>query len=351
MRKQSLNWIFSLFVSDAFGPSPLSNLRRLISYILEYSTIMPFKWYLNRYRCFYCDHTFIHSSELKQHSKNHIDIKLNLLKIGTTTRIKWDVSEISCKLCPKEISNHNDYIKHINRCHDVDVDTEIFYKISYFFNLSDDTMSCLECDEKFKFFAPLLRHVNKYHNKSKKYICDHCGLAFALKGTIKHHLRNKHSSLPTSCKICGENFETKINLTIHVRQEHRTGKFACDFCSETFESRYARKTHIAIVHNVKSMQYPCHICSKIFTTRSILMKHVSGTHLKEKFTTCHICGFKGYDLNALRRHLATHDREIYQCNICYRKFHKNKNYVAHMDKHSKGKINVIPWDKQKAVRN
>ncbi|KAF9419627.1 hypothetical protein HW555_003905 [Spodoptera exigua] len=338
--------------NNVFGLSPVSNLRRLISIILEYSTIMPFKWYLNRYRCFYCDHTFVHSSELKQHSRNHIDIKLKdyLLKIGTTSRIKWDVSEISCKLCPKPISNYDDFLHHINKCHDVNIDTEIFYRNSYFFNLSDDAMSCLECDEKFKFFAPLLRHVNKYHNKSKKYICDHCGLAFALKGTIKHHLKNKHSSMPTSCNICGENFTTKISLTVHCRKEHKTGKFACDLCSETFESRYARKNHIAILHNVKSMQYPCEICSKIFTTRSILMKHVSGTHLKEKFATCHICGFKGFDLNGLKRHLATHDREIYKCHICHRKFFKNKNYLAHMDKHSKGQINIIPWDKQKPIK-
>lgn len=305
---------------------------------------MPFKWFRNRYRCFYCDEIFLDCSKLKEHTKTHDEIKVNRLlkKIGCHSRIKWDISEISCKLCPKPIQSFDHYLNHLSEAHDLKIDRNVFDRSWYIFSLSEDGMFCIECCESFKFFAPLLRHVNKYHNNSKKYVCDYCGLAFALKGTITHHIRNVHSGITTTCKLCGVKFPSKASLSNHCRKSHKTGKFVCDLCPETFESRYLRRNHIALDHNDKSLQFPCEKCSKIFTRKSTLLKHVSVVHLKEKFTTCHLCGHKGYDLQALRRHMNTHDpAKNFKCPHCGQKFKMRKTFAAHISKHREAEEQYI----------
>lgn len=298
---------------------------------------MPFKWYLNRYRCFYCDEIFLECSKLKEHTKQHDEIKISriLKRIGCHSRIKWDISEISCKLCPKPIHSFDHYLNHLSEAHDLNIDKDVFHRYCFLFNLSDEGMICIECCESFKFFGPLLRHINKYHNNARKYICDYCGLAFALKGTIKHHIRNIHSAIKTNCTFCDKNFESKVHLANHCRKYHKTGKFTCDLCPKTFESRYTKRCHIALDHNVKSLQFPCDKCPKIFTRKSTLLKHISVVHLKEKFTTCHICGFKGYDMRALLRHLKVHDpAKNFKCSLCGLRFKMQKTFDAHMAKHN-----------------
>lgn len=78
---------------------------------------MPFKWYRNRYACFYCNDTFPDCKILKKHFKQHGDIDTSsyLKQNSSAHRIKWDVSEISCKLGPKTIHDFDQFVNHLRK--------------------------------------------------------------------------------------------------------------------------------------------------------------------------------------------------------------------------------------------
>lgn len=310
-----------------------SEMKRFISCALELTTVMPFKWYLSRYMCFYCEQTFVDSLKLKQHTKQaHREIKINkvMKRIGPIKRIKWDITEIKCKKCEEQMSNIEEFIIHARK-HNLFFDSDVVMENLYVFRLSDDGMFCVHCGEGFKFFTPLLRHTNKYHNKSEKFICDVCKESFVLKGTLRSHIENVHSDMPYKCRLCLNWFPTRRAYSKHTESSHRTGKFSCPYCTETLSSRYLRNMHLATKHDLKTKQFGCDVCAKVFFRKSSLIGHKARAHLKERSATCHVCGLKAFDVHALKLHMAVHDnaRPLFSCVHCGKVFKWKRCLTLH----------------------
>lgn len=287
--------------------------------------------------CFYCEMTFMDSSKLKEHTRTlHQDVKMkSILKgIGSYSRIKWDISDLKCKICPKSMASLNEIADHAAKSHDLIVDMDVIEKCCYVFRLSDDKMNCTECGEMFKFFTPLLCHANKYHNKSRRYVCDLCGKGFAIKGTIISHIQNVHSVIANKCSLCGTSFRTRHALTNHCEIVHKVGKFNCTICPQTFKSSYRKKCHLATFHDVKSYQFNCDMCGKVYPDKSKMLRHKSRAHLKEKTVTCHKCGHKAFDMSTLKRHMYSHeDVRPFRCEQCEKTFRWKKNLLSHSTRH------------------
>ncbi|XP_052745809.1 zinc finger protein 879-like [Bicyclus anynana] len=258
------------------------DITKLLTVIIECSTIMPFRWCANKFMCFYCGCPFVDSSKLKQHTtEEHSDAKLkNVLRNNRCSRIKLDISDISCKLCPKPVSNVEEFLKHISHAHDVKIDTNDVDEALFSFKLNDECMKCLECGQSFRFFGPLLTHVHRFHTKVKTFLCDICGQGFVAKVNLYSHVRSVHSSYSFKWDDCKNRIRSK---EVSVK---------CPKCSEVFRSSYLRKQHLALVHDVKASQFKCEECPRIFTEKSRLVEHKLRTHLKEKTFACEICGFK-----------------------------------------------------------
>ena len=108
-------------------------------------------------------------------------------------------------------------------------------------------------------------------SKPPFFYCDHCGKVLLREYALVMHKRNEHPTVKETleCQYCGKDFKNAKFLKNH-EEKHRNGMIDGD-------------SHF------------CHICSKSFSTRLNLNRHIKGTHEKIKDHQCPECGKKFVD--------------------------------------------------------
>lgn len=77
---------------------------------------------------------------------------------------------------------------------------------------------CTECDKQFVDSGGFKYHINSFHKKIKKYVCDICGNHFSCKRVITNHLRGVHMKERTfECSQCAKTFSTDSALYMHKK--------------------------------------------------------------------------------------------------------------------------------------
>lgn len=77
------------------------------------------------------------------------------------------------------------------------------------------------CDKGFVTKEQLRNHETT-HTKSRKYKCDQCGKAFAVKSALTTHITAVHDEKKIhSCDICGKSFADSSNLSKHKQTHYR----------------------------------------------------------------------------------------------------------------------------------
>lgn len=309
-------------------------MTRLLVVILENSTIIPFRWHSNKYMCFYCSCCFFESSKLQHHvNDEHRDVKVtkDIRRLLTSCRIKLDVSDIACKLCPKKLQSLEGFLAHISEVHDFAFNKEITKHI-FTFKLNDRLMSCYDCDATFRFFGSLMKHVHRFHKRI--FLCEICGEGFIGKRDVESHIQNKHVINPIPCNKCDNTFQSASSLRHHNDLVHKD-TFKCPKCPEILKSKFIKRQHLAKVHDVKRHRFKCDQCPQVFTRNSTLVHHRSRFHLKEKTVTCNICGFKVFNNQLLKRHMIKHDgSRPYECEFCKKTFQRKKTLELHTRIHT-----------------
>ena len=81
---------------------------------------------------------------------------------------------------------------------------------------------CLLCEEIFKNKKLLYLH-NKTHHYSKSYTCSTCGKKFTMRQNYKRHLATHEEKVELVCPVarCSKTFSTKSNLTRHLKKMHK----------------------------------------------------------------------------------------------------------------------------------
>ncbi|XP_045506214.1 zinc finger protein 26-like isoform X1 [Colias croceus] len=313
-----------------------SDIRNMVKLIIMFSTATPFRWSYSKYMCFFCDRVFTKFSELKQHHYDHYEIKMDncLRSINTETKVKFEVSQLSCKICPKDMQTLDDLLDHITITHKQNYNSVVRCSI-FAFRLTDTEAPCLQCDQSFTFFGNLLSHVYKNHLNSGQFLCDCCGKGFLTKFMLRKHVKLEHSVTDYVCQKCNMSFKTHGAYSYH-RITHK-GDFNCSQCPETFSSWYLRKRHIAFVHD-KSLQITCELCSKTFVKYNSLKWHVMSVHHNDKPFACDLCDFKCINKTYLKRHMVSHlDTRPYQCHVCVKAFQRKEHLETHVRIHTNDK--------------
>uniref|UniRef100_A0A4W5PSA8 C2H2-type domain-containing protein n=1 Tax=Hucho hucho TaxID=62062 RepID=A0A4W5PSA8_9TELE len=177
----------------------------------------------------------------------------------------------------------------------------------------------------------------------KRYTCEICGKTENKKARMTSHMR-KHTGLPFNCDICGEKFQCQKLLTRHKRSNHYTGiiyscsvcgktfmqvtsrdtherghtgkNYWCSDCGETFKERQERDTHECIVYKGER-PFSCSECNKDFERQYHLKKHHSEAPTR---FTCDICGMTIMNKGNINRHMLTHTKKPFSCDICGENF-------------------------------
>lgn len=320
----------------------VKQIRNNMACIFNMSTAMPFKYFMSRFRCFYCIKDFHECDDLKHHTMMEhplCDTKLKSMKLRHRQDgfVKVDISTLSCKICFEKLQDLNKLIEHLNIEHKIRCDISAIANLQAY-KLIKDNFACPFCVQIFGYFRSLLYHIGKSHSDNKN-ICVHCGLAFRNSPNLRAHISRHHKLANFKCTACDMRFFTNNYLQTHLGRAHGTKIVKCHECKERFKSTYEMQRHKIKTHG---SGHECSYCHKLFTGKSAVNNHIRRTHLKEKNVECKACHERFFNSQSLKQHMIKHYGERnYHCDVCGKKFLWKKNLRGHMSSHTKKTDNKI----------
>lgn len=326
----------TVVIDDEEKKMSVKEIRNSLAAIFNMTTALPFKFFMNRLRCFYCTRDFTTCEELKEHSLSehpHCDISFKSMRLRNRydgVQIKVDTSSLSCRLCHIELQDLSDLIDHLTKEHKVKCDMTVESNLQPF-KLIKDNYPCPICGEVYRYFGLLLKHVSASHS-GNKHICMYCGKAFRTDPNLRAHVSRRHKTADNhKCTNCDLQFPTIGTLRNHQGTVHGTKLVQCFECSEKFTSKYSMQRHLITSHG---RGHKCTYCDKLFTKNSFMVNHVRRSHLKEKNVECSVCFERFFDRQRLKMHMVKHVGERnFHCDICGKKFLWKRNLRGHMASH------------------
>ena len=100
------------------------------------------------------------------------------------------------------------------------------------------------------------------HTGEKPQSCEICKKQFALRNTLKSHMRVHSGDKPYECELCKNHFRQHSGLRDHIRWHTGEKPFEWETCKKRFTMRSALNKHLLIHPREKT--YICDICNKKF---------------------------------------------------------------------------------------
>ena len=131
-----------------------------------------------------------------------------------------------------------------------------------------------------------------------------------------HRIKCKRKRTYLGCKIpgCSLKFPSVRDWNSHHRLVHHGIQLTCTVCKKRFNTPSFLRDHV-YVHS--KINYKCEKCDKNFLFKSLYRIHVR-THLRSKIHKCFAgsCNKEYKWPLDLHRHIQTHLKRRYDCNIC-----------------------------------
>lgn len=172
-----------------------------------------------------------------------------------------DSSQRQCRICFKIFDNFKQYKAHIKTHRQK-------RKLKYYY--------CNECNYKSQCKDSVTGHKNKYHLKTRAYVCQTCFKSFYHKRNLVEHVQRHTDTQNDICEICGEMFPYKNNLMEHLKLHSGERPYECDICGKKFITSGRRLEHIKRIHMEKTIC--CLFCDKKFSLNKELTRHMKSVH-------------------------------------------------------------------------
>ncbi|XP_065076228.1 zinc finger protein OZF-like [Ochlerotatus camptorhynchus] len=225
-------------------------------------------------------------------------------------------------------------------------------------------VKCPHCDKRYTSKNNVTLHVQMYHQDGDvqcPWTCEYCGQEYPSKVSLLHHV--KLHTTATSCEICGKIFKERHKLRLHIQRRHeKLKKYECNICKKKLGSLDSVQIHIKTYHS--NQVFKCSYCSRTFsselTHRYHEKKHVENPNYvatkdwKEYYTIvegvvnkpgaklkqCNLCGMVS---KAMGTHLSTvHFPSEFRCKICDMVFKHKQRFEIHVLEHERGKAHKCP---------
>lgn len=135
---------------------------------------------------------------------------------------------------------------------------------------------------------PSKKHIEDHkniHKGIKPHVCDSCGKAFTLRGTLRTHIKISHK-LSNEVFLCNINdwnkrFKNEFTLKSHQRLIHSKEKpFVCRHpnCGKKFVYKHLLKHH-SVMHST-DRPFVCTVegCAKSYKVKDVLTEHMKSNH-------------------------------------------------------------------------
>ncbi|XP_044742585.1 zinc finger protein 235-like [Chrysoperla carnea] len=292
------------------------------------------------HKCFQCNKSFKLYTSLKLHDRSmHMrsnDVRTpcdicgkRILKREIKRHLKIhknDREMIKCEQCDKKFLHQCSLKIHIQRFHE--------NKPREYKHL------CTICGKKFGTRCDLDRH-GSVHRNDRPFECPQCGKGFKLNHNLKSHIKQIHMNMKKNnripCKVCGKMI-SKTNMKPHL-QTHKAVRdiYNCTQCSKQFLHQLSLEQHIQKFHEkiVREFRHLCNMCGKGFNTRAELKIHML-SHSDEKTFACQTCNMKYKTMHGLRYHVKSVHLNLkpHPCPICSRHFSTRSVVERHMRTHT-----------------
>uniref|UniRef100_A0A8D8Z0R8 Zinc finger protein 268 n=4 Tax=Cacopsylla melanoneura TaxID=428564 RepID=A0A8D8Z0R8_9HEMI len=153
---------------------------------------------------------------------------------------------------------------------------------------------------------------------------------FTTKHSLKYHHTTQHRLNPHQafvCHVCSKPFHRKSVLIVHLQAHEGVKNFGCDYCPARFSQKISWRVHM--MRHRGEFKYECSICCKKYATQAKLNFH-SKTH-QPAALTCGHCNKKFTTKQYLRQHLNIHQRISggVTCTDCGAEFKSLKAQLSH----------------------
>nr|XP_032526261.1 zinc finger protein 652-A-like isoform X5 [Danaus plexippus plexippus] len=302
--------------------------------VFEYSTVYPFIYGNNKFKCFVCAQPYLDITLLRQHmNEEHTFAPLKrLLNNRRENVLKVDVGELSCNLCTVKPKDLLQLKVHLKEEHQKIIDPDLQDNmIPFKLEPQDGSFKCVICEETFIKVRILVIHMSVHFSN---YSCEICGSGFMTLRLLKKHLE-VHETGNFPCEKCNKVFSTPYKRSLHVRGVHlKQYPRRCPICPERFNSNYRRTIHLQDVHNQSTRVHKCETCGRGFNLKYHLICHTRSVHLQERNHQCKVCLQRFCNKETLKRHMVIHTGEKnHKCDLCGMAFLRRKNLKDHMRLH------------------
>uniref|UniRef100_A0A2A4K5M3 C2H2-type domain-containing protein n=1 Tax=Heliothis virescens TaxID=7102 RepID=A0A2A4K5M3_HELVI len=342
----------------------VKEIRMSLACIFNMTTALPFKYCMNKFRCFYCPESFDSCDDLKEHSTTqhpYCDISFKCMKLKS----RYDGIKIKCMSCGLRFASLSLLQKHILVDHPQ----------------SEDNMKCSYCSKEFHSSIGLMQHISKCKVKLlsqeepnssltedsiepkkkqnvlqirqniqcvlnmstavpfkffSKYSCFYCSKKFVEFDELRQHTTLEHPvcDLKAKCmkKCKGERVSVKIDIS----------DLACKVCGLPMPNLEDLVNHLIETHKAKydtsitgclepyrliKDNMPCPICpDTVFRYFGILLRHMSSVHSNNN-RICDFCGRSFRNAANLNVHITYAHTGSCECDVCGAKY-KNQWCLA-----------------------
>lgn len=97
---------------------------------------------------------------------------------------------------------------------------------------------------------------DKSEEDKRRFSCEICGFAFAMRSNLKRHIVTVHEEQRQfKCELCGSAFGLKQNLATHVRVKHEKSRpYGCEVCGQRFGYKQVLQNHQKNIHGFDRTQ-------------------------------------------------------------------------------------------------
>ncbi|XP_055525266.1 zinc finger protein 33B-like [Wyeomyia smithii] len=191
--------------------------------------------------------------------------------------------------------------------------------LKYHERLHTSACACEFCGKLFVDRHKLRRHIERKHEKLKKYECYLCHKKLCSMDAVQVHFKTIHSTKVVNCEYCGKRYPSELSLRYHLKKHEKdpNSKFSCDW----------KNYYSEIVTGENKPSKKCNLCGAVVKA---IAPHMRSVHFPKEYR-CNICESVYKSKNTYDIHVLEHKfGKAHRCPICDKEFSEKKNLIAHL---------------------